>query len=354
MGAGLARPVSAPAGFAARPNSAGPEQSALVRARPLTASSRPLLPSLQPGHAGRLPRRGLAAVSVLQRGGAVSRCLLRLPPAAAASRGAWLLHAAQGIAPTCITPAHQPFPVPSLSSSLRLCRPYGKRWVNHFNPWSPIFRCRGGSALCLLASHCCVLCTASPPLVNCRPPCPTSLLLRGPARPPPPRRRSKRERLEVAVSDLALAAVACGLHALGSTMGWAWLLKTCVRCCRAAVPLRLLPCPPADLAAPCWPPSLLAYRLSSCPPDDGASPLDRPHSRPSLLSPHAAMASLTWSSTSGSSSSRCCSTRTRVRGRLRRRGGCHSMPGRACRGTLCTCAAAALAPAAAVRVDKAH
>ncbi|EFN55499.1 hypothetical protein CHLNCDRAFT_48812 [Chlorella variabilis] len=53
---------------------------------------------------------------------------------------------------------------------------YDEAWVNHFNPWSPIF--------------------------------------------------SKRERVEVAVSDVALVAVLCGLRQLAATMGWAWLAKT--------------------------------------------------------------------------------------------------------------------------------
>ncbi|KAL4436995.1 hypothetical protein ABPG75_004134 [Micractinium tetrahymenae] len=57
-------------------------------------------------------------------------------------------------------------------------RPYDKKWVNHFDPWSPIF--------------------------------------------------SKRERIEVAVSDVALVAVLYGLRQLAATMGWAWLVKTYV------------------------------------------------------------------------------------------------------------------------------
>lgn len=56
-------------------------------------------------------------------------------------------------------------------------RPYpGYAWVNHFDPWSPIF--------------------------------------------------SKRERIEIVISDAALVAVTCGLYAAGSTWGWMWLLKT--------------------------------------------------------------------------------------------------------------------------------
>jgi omega-6 fatty acid desaturase (delta-12 desaturase) len=56
-------------------------------------------------------------------------------------------------------------------------RPYpNNKWVNHFDPWSPIF--------------------------------------------------SKRERVEVAISDAALIAVCYGLTALGNTFGWAWLLKS--------------------------------------------------------------------------------------------------------------------------------
>ncbi|PRW57598.1 fatty acid delta-12 [Chlorella sorokiniana] len=55
-------------------------------------------------------------------------------------------------------------------------RPYDKSWVNHFDPWSPIF--------------------------------------------------SKRERIEVAISDVALVAVLYGLRQLAGAMGWAWLLKT--------------------------------------------------------------------------------------------------------------------------------
>ena len=56
-------------------------------------------------------------------------------------------------------------------------RPYPKRtWVNHFDPWSPIF--------------------------------------------------SKRERVEVAVSDAALVLVCCGLSAAAQQWGWWWLMKT--------------------------------------------------------------------------------------------------------------------------------
>lgn len=56
-------------------------------------------------------------------------------------------------------------------------RPYpGHAWVNHFDPWSPIF--------------------------------------------------SKRERVEILVSDIALASVTYGLYVAGSTWGWVWLLKT--------------------------------------------------------------------------------------------------------------------------------
>lgn len=56
-------------------------------------------------------------------------------------------------------------------------RPYpGHAWVNHFDPWSPIF--------------------------------------------------SKRERVEIAVSDAALVGVTYGLYVAGSTWGWMWLLKT--------------------------------------------------------------------------------------------------------------------------------
>jgi omega-6 fatty acid desaturase (delta-12 desaturase) len=56
-------------------------------------------------------------------------------------------------------------------------RPYpGTLWVSHFDPWSPIF--------------------------------------------------SKRERLEVAVSDAALAAVVGVLAHVGNSFGWVWLLKT--------------------------------------------------------------------------------------------------------------------------------
>lgn len=53
-------------------------------------------------------------------------------------------------------------------------RPYD-RWANHFDPYSPIF--------------------------------------------------SKRERLEVAISDLALVAVMGGLYSLAQSFGWLWLLK---------------------------------------------------------------------------------------------------------------------------------
>ena len=55
-------------------------------------------------------------------------------------------------------------------------RPYEKGWVNHFDPWSPIF--------------------------------------------------SKRQRLEVAVGDAALALVFYGLFAVGERMGYAWLART--------------------------------------------------------------------------------------------------------------------------------
>ena len=56
-------------------------------------------------------------------------------------------------------------------------RPYpGHKWVNHFDPWSPIF--------------------------------------------------SKRERLEVAVSDAALVGVLYGLYQAGQSWGWGWLMKT--------------------------------------------------------------------------------------------------------------------------------
>lgn len=58
-------------------------------------------------------------------------------------------------------------------------RPYpGHAWVNHFDPWSPIF--------------------------------------------------SKRERVEVAMSDAALITVLWGLAQAGRTFGWAWLVKTYV------------------------------------------------------------------------------------------------------------------------------
>jgi len=56
-------------------------------------------------------------------------------------------------------------------------RPYPERsWVNHFDPWSPIF--------------------------------------------------SKRERLEIAISDAALIAVIWGLITAGQTWGWVWLAKS--------------------------------------------------------------------------------------------------------------------------------
>lgn len=56
-------------------------------------------------------------------------------------------------------------------------RPYPEKgWVSHFDPWSPIF--------------------------------------------------SKRERVEVAISDVALIAVGYGLAAAGNTWGWTWLVKT--------------------------------------------------------------------------------------------------------------------------------
>lgn len=58
-------------------------------------------------------------------------------------------------------------------------RPYPEKlWVNHFDPWSPIF--------------------------------------------------SKRERIEVAVTDAALVGVLYGLGWLAKTMGWAWLVKVYV------------------------------------------------------------------------------------------------------------------------------
>ena len=58
-------------------------------------------------------------------------------------------------------------------------RPYeGSNWVNHFDPWSPIF--------------------------------------------------SKRQRLEIAVSDAALAVVVYGLYTVGEAMGWGWLARTYV------------------------------------------------------------------------------------------------------------------------------
>lgn len=56
-------------------------------------------------------------------------------------------------------------------------RPYPESWwVNHFDPWSPIF--------------------------------------------------SKRERIEIAVSDAALLGVGWALASAGRTWGWVWLLKT--------------------------------------------------------------------------------------------------------------------------------
>lgn len=54
-------------------------------------------------------------------------------------------------------------------------RPYEESWVNHFDPWSPIF--------------------------------------------------SKRQRLEIVVSDAALAVVMYGLYLAGEAMGWAWLAR---------------------------------------------------------------------------------------------------------------------------------
>lgn len=56
-------------------------------------------------------------------------------------------------------------------------RPY-PRWANHFNPYSPIF--------------------------------------------------SKRERLEIVVSDIALAVAIFALGWLGRSLGWVWLIKTYV------------------------------------------------------------------------------------------------------------------------------
>lgn len=56
-------------------------------------------------------------------------------------------------------------------------RPYpGHAWVNHFDPWSPIF--------------------------------------------------SKRERAEIVISDVALVSVVFGLFKAGEAWGWAWLAKT--------------------------------------------------------------------------------------------------------------------------------
>jgi omega-6 fatty acid desaturase (delta-12 desaturase) len=56
-------------------------------------------------------------------------------------------------------------------------RPYeGHSWVNHFDPWSPIF--------------------------------------------------SKRQRVEIVVSDVSLAAVMYGLYLAGNSWGWAWLART--------------------------------------------------------------------------------------------------------------------------------
>jgi omega-6 fatty acid desaturase (delta-12 desaturase) len=58
-------------------------------------------------------------------------------------------------------------------------RPYeGHSWVNHFDPWSPIF--------------------------------------------------SKRQRVEILVSDVALGAVVYGLYAAGEAWGWSWLCRTYV------------------------------------------------------------------------------------------------------------------------------
>ena len=55
-------------------------------------------------------------------------------------------------------------------------RPYNERWVSHFDPWSPIF--------------------------------------------------SKRQRVEIVVSDAALALVTYGLYLAGEAMGWGWMAKT--------------------------------------------------------------------------------------------------------------------------------
>ncbi len=57
-------------------------------------------------------------------------------------------------------------------------RPYDESWVSHFDPWAPIF--------------------------------------------------SKRQRLEIVVSDVALAVVMCGLYVAGEAMGWVWMAKTYV------------------------------------------------------------------------------------------------------------------------------
>ena len=55
-------------------------------------------------------------------------------------------------------------------------RPYNERWVNHFDPWSPIF--------------------------------------------------SKRQRVEIVVSDAALALVMYVLYMTGEAMGWGWMVRT--------------------------------------------------------------------------------------------------------------------------------
>lgn len=55
-------------------------------------------------------------------------------------------------------------------------RPYNERWVNHFDPWSPIF--------------------------------------------------SKRQCVEIVVSDAALALVMYVLYMTGEAMGWGWMVRT--------------------------------------------------------------------------------------------------------------------------------
>lgn len=97
-------------------------------------------------------------------------------------------HVRDGVSEDFVLTHLAPFRLVKLAGSLLLgwpmylafnvkSRPYpGHAWVNHFDPWSPIF--------------------------------------------------SKRERIEIAVSDAALVAVGYGLYSAGNAWGWGWLAKT--------------------------------------------------------------------------------------------------------------------------------